>query len=292
MFLDADEHMLIMDDMDSLMSIQDFQKLESGGVKTVYLHEAIHLQTIFSKNNQYESDWSSVDARINPLLENTNLKMLVPFFSNPPRVLQHFWYADNVINYGDPEVGKSIDEYFTLVRNHLPLNRVQLVYAFDSDGEFIWRTKAKSIPYSEQQVIDFMVDRQKLFSIQHNEVWNNLHNTLGWVWDWIDKINSNLCLQFPHCSHYRIQFSHFPMTWPPFAYDIIRKNYDLYGIKSFVGSEYIEGININMPKAIGQKVWGYFTSPIHHYTKRKRVDDWMLAPIHNANKTFIEAWNA
>jgi hypothetical protein len=290
MFLDVDEHMLIMDDIDSKMRLSDFQKLESCGVKTVYLHEAIHLHRIFSNSDCLIPNWEYVDERINPILENTNLKMVVPYFSTPPRALQHFWYANNIINYGNPDVGKSIDDYFRIVRNHLPLNRVQLVYAFDSDGEFIWRTKDRSFPFTEEIVINFMVERQKLFSLQHNEIWNPIHNTLGWIWDVIDNINSRLCLEFPHCNQYRIQFSHFPMTWPSFGQDIIKKNYDLYGIKYFVGSEFIEGININMPKALEQYVWGYLTSPIHHFTKRKQIDTWMLEIIRNANNTFSEVW--
>ena len=280
MFIENDEHIIIMDCEAAPLRRSEFQSLEECGIKTVWLHGGVDL-------NIY---WDNIYRRVEDLLEYTKLKMLLPFFCSPS---QGDWFKNGAIDYANPDVAKSMDdttlkllEYFAPVRD-----RVQLTYAHSGNGEYPWPLKSgpqtTKGPVSKEELARFIADRQKILSSQHNEVWLPMAHILGHFGIIVDEINRVLHLEFADCAHYRIQYTHFPLMSESVRW-IIKSNPQS---KYFVGSEYVEGLVSNYEEGILQGVWGFLTSPTHRLSSQTRVEPGMLKIIRNVNEALCNEYH-
>ena len=62
MFLNPNEHILIMDEAQCLFSLDDLKKLEDVGIQTIYGNCFIYWDKIY-KQGSSELDWSSIDSK-------------------------------------------------------------------------------------------------------------------------------------------------------------------------------------------------------------------------------------
>jgi len=294
MFIGPNDHLIIMD-LAGLefrgfptLSISDFQELESVGVKVVEFTALAHLHL----------DWKIIYDKLDGVLRNTDLKLLCPFWRTSPKDVS--WLSGVEIDYGNPAVGKSIDETTLRFLDGLGNNRdrVQVNYAPGlSGGEVDWMAytyrlipgtvggtgqKAEIPPVSDEGVAEFIVDRQKILSAQHNEVWTSLvnaqivhHHPRRMI------IENALYDAYPDCAHYRINHWYFPNLHDDYGRNMVREN---SRSKYFVGSEWVQGLKTNYDAGMEQKVWGFITAPIHLQSKKSKLDSKMLAIIGEAIK--------
>ena len=62
----------------------------------------------------------------------------------------------------------------------------------------------------------------------------------------------------------------------------------MFGVKYYVGSEYIQGMQEITPHAIKHGV-RLITSPIHSFQKYRRIEPWMLDTIKDTLRQYAEA---
>ena len=284
MFIEPNERLIIMDlaGKELALSVSNFQRLEEVGVRTVE----------FSVLTRLDLDWQIIYNKINEVLENTNLKVLCPFWWTPPTDVNGL--LDSEINYADLAVGKSIDETTLRFLDGLGNNRdsVQVNYAYHTGGEVAWKkysyrllpntigqhdTHSESPPVSDERVAEFIVERQKILSAQHNEVWTSLLNIMCAAHHPRRMIIDNALYDaYPDCAHYRIQHWYFPGVDNDYSRSLIQNNPKS---KYFIGSEWAQGLRDNYDAAMEQKAWGFITAPIHLDSGFSRLEDWMLDRI-------------
>jgi hypothetical protein len=284
MFIEPDERLIIMDlaGKNAPLSLSNFQELESVGVRTIE----------FSVLTWLDLSWQIIYNKIEDIFKNTNLKILCPFWWTPPTNVN--WLLDDEINYADPAVGKSIDEVTLRFLDGLgnARDRVQVNYAYYTGGEVAWKhypyrllpntvgqssRQAEPPPVSDERVAEFIVERQKILSSQHNEVWTSLLNTMCAAHHPRRMIIDNALYDaYPDCNHYRIQHWYFPCMTDDVSCSLIRNNPKS---KYFVGSEWVQGLETNYAAGMEQGVWGFITAPIHPHSRESKLNNEMLAII-------------
>ena len=281
MFLEKNERLLLMDYSQippagankpkRFLSISDWQKIEGVGIKTIWWEHFDYLNP----------DWR---VRVDDFLENTNLKILLPFWYRPPSSYKWLVGKYNNIDYANPDVGKEIDEVTLSLLDELDdiKDRVQLIFAYRG-GEFAWQGNPvlDNPPVPWEEVVKFIVERQKILSSQHNEVWSTLHDFLALRSNqlhWPKVLNDTLYAEFSDCEHYRILHAFFGPEGNFTAYNrlaLMRNPRSKY----FIGSEYVEGLSSNYDEGLELGTWGFITSPIHYLTEHMGLEDWMLDGI-------------
>lgn len=283
MFLEKDERLLIMELVNAIaggtsymnqtnLSISDFQKLEEAGIKTIYLECFSHLNL----------DWQIMFDKLDDILENTNLKLICPFwYASPPG---ENWLLHKEINYADPNVGKSIDEVTLKFLDQLGnrRDRVQVTYAYNQGGEFLWAVDKNWGTHNalDEMVAEFIVERQRILSSQHNEVWSAMHDAMGGAWETSLVVNNALYAEFPDCQHYRIQHAYFAWNTRPDGGSPDRIPWAKY----FIGSDYVAGLTTNYDLGIKHGTWGFLTAPLHHEGTESVLQDRMIDGIKVALK--------
>jgi hypothetical protein len=271
----------------SVLSISDFQGLEDVGVSTVEFSALAHL----------DLDWKIIYDKLDEVLRNTDLKLLCPFWRTSPKDVSWLDAKGIEIDYGNPAVGKSIDETTLRFLDGLGNNRdrVQVNYAPGlSGGEVDWmryeyrlnpgQTGAHNRvgevpPVSDERVAEFIVDRQKILSAQYNEVWTSFVTTQRepshprWM-----IIENALYDAYPidEYEHYRIQHWYFDNLNNDLQRGLVRKN---SRSKYFVGSNFVRGLETNYAAGMEQGVWGFITAPIHAHSKKTALEEGMLNTI-------------
>lgn len=309
MFLDPTEHILIMDEVTCPFSLDDLKKLEGAGIKTVFGNCFIRWDEIY-KQGISELDWSSIDRNIERYL-HTNLKLLLPTYYTMPGWFPSEWYIKNteipehrIPNYGNEDFRNAVDNFINQILIHYAdiQDRIQLIYAIPSGGEFVIDPFMEdNFPFTDDDVIDFVIGRQKLFVKQHEEIWMSFHNWLGnargWNREHLPLLYDALRDEFPYVPRYSIQFAHFMIgafSTTDVSLQLKVKRYNRkYGIQFFIGSQYCDGLIMNIDAAIQQGVRGFFTAPFHLENPKKptHLEDWMLTAMVETNKRFEEAYN-
>ena len=273
MFLEKDERLLIMEiyplknysSQFLTLSILDLLKVERVGVKTIHWDNFCFT----------DPDW---EDRLNNILENTNLKILLPFWFYPPPGAN--WFLGGEINYADADVGKEIDEYTLKCLDLISYakDRVQLTYAYASSGEFYWLKYEDwgAHEHQNEMVAEFVVERQKILSSQHDEVWMKPHDVMGGALHTSLVVNNALYAAFPDCKHYRVQHHYFPWINRLWVDAPLRR---VPWAKYFVGSQWVAGLGTNYDRGMGHGAWGFLTSPVHTEARETRINDEMLAMI-------------
>jgi hypothetical protein len=311
MFIRPDEHIIIMEDLYNPFSLDDLHKIEDAGIKTVYVTHPFCWNLIANRVVRDSSfwDWGSVDKRLEILLK-TGLKLMLPFYHTTPDWFPDEWYIQkhpteldhNIPNYANEDFIGAVDEFLVGALNHYRdiRDRVQLTYAIPAGGEFLWdAVLTENFPATDEQIINFVVGRQKILAKQHNEIWMLFHNFLGDPMNWnnthLPVLYQALANEFVGTDIYSIQGAHFSCGYTTSNENQMKvKEYNKkFGIKFFVGSDYCEGLSTNFDAALEQGVRGFLTAPLHHSHPKqfKVVKPWMVDAIKEANQKFMEISN-
>jgi hypothetical protein len=262
------------------ISIPELVKLEEAGIETFFMNESTYLNV----------PWESWLNRIDAIMQETNLKVMIDFFYAP----LHDWWLIPLersessyreyrhVDYENPEVGPSMDRCMLDILDRVDETRVQLVYGGVLGGEFLWQDNSLPCPLPIEALIEFYVDRQKICANLHGEVWTLFHHNLGGALTTTTAINNALYDAFPidEYDHYRIQFVQFS---PPLGAEL--EGFNKMALRSnpkskyFVGSEWVEGLITNYEKAMEHGTYGFLTAPLHPMNNRTRMEDWMFDNI-------------
>jgi hypothetical protein len=301
MFIKPDDYIILMeDDIYYPLSAEDVKMVVSAGTGVVYVPRTINWGKIGSKGSY---DWLSLDRAIDKYL-NTDLRLLLPLDWNIPPWFPDSWCLENktIPNYANPDLMSAIDTFIYDILDHLydVKDRIQLIYAIPSGGEFLWDgVRPDPFPVSDDVIHNFILGRQKILYSQHGEIWLHLHNFIGGPRNWN---NTHLSFLYEVLSNiyrdafYSIQFAHFSIGGMNFTnlecQSMVTQYNEKYGIKFFVGSDYCEGMVKNFDAAIKQKVRGFFTcprhleNPIHH----NLIEPRMIDIIKETNRKFREVY--
>ena len=285
MFITKTDYIIILEVAGKPISIPDLLKLEEAGIETILLADYTYLGL----------PWNVFLNRIDSIIQETNLKILINFFYAP----LHDWWLIPIeqsslsyrkyrhINYENPEVGPSIDRYMMDVLGRVDRTRVQIIFAGAFGGEFLWEDNTTPCPVPIEVLTGFMVDRQRICANQFGEVWMMHHHNLGGNLDTTTAINDALYNAFPvdEYEHYRIQSIQFAPAATAEGEEF-NKNAVLSNSRSkyFVGSEWTEGLKTNYDKAMEHGVYGFLTAPMHTFIPQVKIEDWMLDNIREAIK--------
>ena len=309
MFIEQDEHIIIMEDFYNPFNRDDLSMLEDTGIKTIYMTSPICWNRIYKRDSS-EKEWSELDRKLDVLLQS-NFKLLMPFYHTMPDWFPNSWYLMKhelethiIPNYGNKEFQQAVDTFAYEVLDHFSdiTNRMQLTYSIPAGGEFLWEStfSVRQFPATVDDVKDFVIGRQRLLSKQYGEMWLLFHNFLGTLDNWnnqyLPDLYQALIDEFPDVPLYSIQGAHFACGNSPTyegGQDKVRTYNERYGVKFFVGSEYCEGLVTNFDAAVRQNVYGFLTSPLHHQNPNKPVhmEGWMVENLKEADRKLKEIWN-
>lgn len=310
MFLEKDEHILPFESTVYPFSIDDLKMMEDAGIKTIYVTHVFYWNQI-QKQFCTDMDWSSVDARIEKYL-HTNLKMMLPFYVTMPRWFPPDWYLDNtpsddrcvIPNYANERFQIFVDRFFWKILRHYKdiRDRIHLTYAIPAGGEFPWDANlTNNFPISDEDLFQFVIDRQKFLSMQYGEVWSVFHNFLGDSDNWNNKhlplLYEAMRKEFPDLPIYSIQGPHFSVGKKDYYTDEknqrkVTEYTEKFGIKFFVGPDYCEGLKVNIEKAIEQKAYGFIIAPLgeENTVTHTYIEQWMADAMKKANDRFREIY--
>lgn len=306
MFIKPDDHIIIMeDDFYDPFNDEDIKMLIDAGVGIVHIPHAICWDKIYERNSPH-LEWYSLDSAIEKYLKY-DLRLTIPFFYTMPRWFPSNWYIDNTKpepdcvtpNYANEELGQAIDNFAGEVLDHLRdvSHKIQLTYAIPSLGEFLWDgVMPDPYPTSDENVHNFIINRQKMLVKQHGEIWLYLHNFMGGSRNWnntrLPFLYQALKYEFMDVPIYSVQFAHFAVGISPTNWEcqsMITKYHDEYGIEFFVGSGNCGGLSTNFDAMIKQKARGFFTAPLmQFFANNEHIQPWMVEAIKKANRKFEE----
>ena len=301
MFIEPDEHVIIMEDTSLLpFSSDDLRKLEDGGVRTIFVTNIICWNKIYSGG-----DWSTIDSKIDKF-EKTNLKLIIPFhgkdlppkfkwnndawLSQRPSFTRWADYSSFAPDYSNPEYVQAVDNFADELFKRYSDRKIQFIFAIPDDGEFPFFPHWNEWPIPIETMLKFIHGRQEVLSKQYGEIWTNYHNQTGcWNAKYVPLMYETLRKEFPNIPYYAVQFEHFTLGVPSQVF--IKKHTEEHGIRFFVGSNYVEGLRDNLKAGIEQKTWGFLTAPLHRCNpvKHTHVEDWMISIIQKANERLCEA---
>lgn len=305
MFIEENEHVIIMEDDRFQFSLDDLKKLEDAGIKTIFLANVIKWNEIYTYKN-----WTCIDSRIEKF-SKTSLKVIIPFHGKDlpekfrwqdkdgwlkqrPDYISFYDFSHFMPDYVNPEYALAVDDFYSDLYSKYNYNSsrlTQFIYAIPDDGEFPFFPHWPEQPISNDALLDFIYGRQHELIKQYGELWTCFHNQTGlWNATYIHTVYDMLKREWPRVNRYAIQFEHFIHMPPTQLY--VKKYAEDYGVRFFVGSNYVEGLQDNLYRGINQKIWGFLTAPMHRLndTRHTKVEDWMIPVIQKANKELCEVW--
>ena len=303
MFIEDDEHVIIMEDTDRFpFSLDDLKKLEDGGVRTIFLTCVIKWNEIYTHKN-----WTCIDSRIEKF-SKTNLKLIIPFhgkdlpdqfrWKDKTGWLDHrpdytAWsdFSHFMPDYVNPEYVQAVDDFAYQLFDKYADRRIQFIYAIPDDGEFPFFPHWPEQPISNDKLLDFILGRQMLLLSQYKELWTCFPNQTGmWNATYVPTVYDMLKQYFPEYHRYAVQFEHF--IHMPQSQLFVKKYAKEYGVRFFVGSNYVEGLTDNLQRGIDQDIWGFLTAPLHRLNdaRHTKIEDWMIPVIQKANRELCEVW--
>lgn len=281
MFLQPDERVIIMQEAISPFTVEELIAMRGAGVKTVYLQGVVRWHDMQPEAGA-PIDYTRVDGEVEKCLK-AGLKALLPQLYQCPRWKPDGWYlkrtANSIPHPGSLQAADDIDEWTRKLIERYGGPEVQVVYSIPENGEFPdtdWPTNHHPIP--GDVIAWFVTGRMAALAAQHGEIWEALHHYGNPPY--IDPVFVSLAHAYPGLPHYNIQFTHFVHTWSG-QVGAVQRARELYGIQTFGGSEYCQGMDRYLGRAKAERVW-YFTCPNHSYQGEKRVQPWMVEAIGRA----------
>jgi hypothetical protein len=289
MFIEPNEHIIIMDQAYNLLMPDELAMLRDVGIKTIHLSSGIRWRYIQPRPGVHYL--KHLDARVDEY-ERAGLKALIAFFNSVPMWKPWEWYFGNsaqkgsgFFSYTNPDTASDIDDFAALLIERYKGRPVQFVYAMPSDGEFpVPVPRGERLPIEDDDLAAWTVARQKQLEAQHGEVWGALHHTCSP--SYLEPIIKAQKDTFPNANHYSLQYRYWNHTINVF--DGVNHIQEKYGVKYYVGSEYIQGMKIIAPYAVELGV-RLIASPIHSLQEHRRVAPWMLDVIRDTLRQYEEA---
>ena len=287
MFIGPDEHILIMDQGSNLLMPDELVMLRDAGIQTVYLQGGVCWNHIQPRHGVWY--FEHLDARIAEY-ERAGLKVLIGFISTMPYWKPADWYFNRegrgIMSYTNPEAAADIDDFASRLIERYKGMDAQLVYAMPADGEFpmTYRPGGGRMPISDGDLAAWIVERQRQLDAQYNEVWSAFH--FSCFPTFIGPTLKALQEAYPESNHYSLQYTYW--QHPHNVHAAVQASQKMFGIKYYVGSEYIQGMRQVAPWAIQHGV-RFITSPIHSFQEHRRVEPWMLDTIRDTLRLYEEA---
>jgi hypothetical protein len=300
MFMRPDEHIVIMEVGRNLNPVigphfmlpDEYKRLVDIGLNTIYHQHAIDWQEM-QPTEESPIDFSLLDEYMETIIK-TGCKALIPFFHTCPQWKTPEWYGFRgpygIPNYGAAWVGEEIDNFAKLIISRYDPKYFQLIYAIPVDGEFPaeFGPNHRDIPFPWPWLANFLIERQRLLSQQHGEIWTAYHHYTSPVW--FEPVHDALQAALPDVTHYAIQFTHF-VHHRRVQVERLQWARDKWGIKYFAGSEYCQGLEKHLPLAIEQGIWGFITAPLYPGPCPERLDQWQVDALDAANKALCARWS-
>ena len=286
-FIEDDERLLIMDmnlSPDSIaLTYDEMVMLKGAGVKTLYFQAGMRWD-IMQPSLDAPFDWSRIDRFVNDA-RRAGLKMLIPvIYAFPHWFPDEFFFSReaNGESYGVPDYNSAeaagiIDDMICATINRYTADDCQVVFSIPSNGEFPfhqWPSNGSTVGYDMDTFVSWVVDRQRLFVAQHDEVWTAYHpytNPTYWR-----PLYGALFSEFPIARHYGIIFT-YVQHGQPHIQQLIDSN-RLGGMRYFAGAEYVQGLRPNMGKLKAGNMRALI-APKHPYQKYDKIEEWMLDDI-------------
>jgi len=297
MFIEPDEYLIIMDmndnDVNRRLTFDEMLMLKDAGVKTIYWQAAIRWEQM-QPTPDAPFDWSRVDEYVE-MIRRAGLKVLIPFiYSFPKWKPDNFFFSREVVeqaygvmSYTNPAVAAELDAMLKEAIRRYTADDVQLVYSIPCNGELafhLW-TFDNKCHCPEDVLVNWVIERQKIFEPQHGEIWTAYHpytDPLYWK-----PIYNALFETFPQSKHYGIIFTYVQHGMRHF-HTRIKENQER-GMTYYGGTEYIQGMRTNVPKLLSGNM-RMLTAPKHPYQKIDRVTGWAQDEIRWALEQYHTDW--
>jgi hypothetical protein len=256
----------------------DLARLRNVGVTTLYLQAAINWNHIESAPGIYH--WGILDRYVERI-HKYDLKALIPVFYSSPTWKPDDWYLEKeskddiyqepawTPNYRSIITRLDIYDFINKLQKRYNGWKVQFIFSIPLDGEFPFPVPLKRC--SDEILANFVVGAQIEFAKSYNEAWFPQH-----FWglpSYMDAIYK-MCHETPEvmdAEFYGIQFTHFPHGETHQVGAVAKATQD-WGVKYFVGSEYIGGLKTNWEAFQRQQLHGLLTAPIHRYTGKTHLE--------------------
>ena len=290
MFIKPDEHIIIMDQSSNLLMPDELAMLRDAGVQTIYLTAGVNWSQIQPRPGVWHLEY--LDARIEEY-ERAGLKALIGFVSAVPRWKPDDWYFSpssrkdgrGFISYTNPQTAADIDDFAGRLIERYEGYQAQLVYAMPADGEFpIPLPRGSRLRISDNDLSAWVVARQRQLEAQYGEIWGAFHFTCCPTY--VIPIIKALKEAYPESNHYSLQYTYWHHQYTVHA--TVQAMQQMFGVKYYVGSEYIQGMKLVTPHAIKHGI-RLIASPIHSFQEHRRVKPWMLDVIKDSLRQFEEA---
>lgn len=290
MFIEPNEHIIIMDQGSNVLMPDELVMLRDAGIKTIYLTNGIKWMRIQPRPGVWY--FEELDARIEDY-EQAGLKAVIGVFgSSMPYWKPWDWFFDGKSprghgfhSYTNPETAAGIDDFAARLIERYRGKRVQFAYAMPASGEFPTPIpRGAQSPILDEDLAAWVVARQKQLEAQYNEVWSAFHFTCcpTYIIPTIEALKE----AYPDSAHYSLQYKYF--NQPHNVQAAVVGAQKKYGVQYYVGSEYVQGMKLLAPYAVQHGV-RLLTSPIHSYQPRRRVEPWMLDVIRDTLGLYEEA---
>lgn len=289
MFIGKDEHIIIMDECSHPLSQDALIRLRGSGIRTIYAQGLVYLERMQSTPFG-QIDWSVIDVYMERI-KKADLRVLMPDIYHFPMWMPNDWYFSHeragIPSYTNADMAKYIDDYYHAILERYPYDWFQLVYGMPENGEFADSYLPRpDHPIPPAQIAQFVVDRQKILSKQHNEVWTAFH------WNgspnYMDVVYTALKDNFPDCAHFAVQYTYYNQPPEINMPVLIKRAQTLYNIRYFVGSQYCEGLRDNLENAVNFPL-DLLCAPIHSFTGHQDIEDWMLDVIKNGIARYAQS---
>lgn len=288
MFIEPDDYLLIMDmnegnDVD--LTLDEMHLLKDVGVKTLYYWAAFRWDRM-QPTPTSPINWGDAD-RFVERARKAGLKMLLPFvYSYPKWKPDEFFHSRELVehcygipNYINEQATAEIDELMREAILRYWADDVQVIWSIPGNGEFpfhIWPRHGE-LECPMESLIEWVLARQRVLVQQHNEIWTMYHPyTAPKYWH---PLYDALFAEFPDAKHYGIIFTYVQHLHPHFM-PFLQYNKDR-GMTYYGGTEYVQGMEANVPRLLGDGV-RMLTAPKHMYQPKRAIEPWMLDEIEKA----------
>ena len=253
MFVHPDNRLLVMNTNDGrTLTADEMRMLVDAGLDTIYMQGAIYWDRM-QPSPGAPLDWRNPDEQVEAARQ-AGAKILMPFCYSLPAWKPDNWFHSREIiatsygiaSYTNPDVAAELDAFALEVIERYKGDDFQLIFSLPCNNEFpftMWPTTPLS-PIPVEDLAQWVVDRQRIYEAQYNEVWTAYHpytNPVYW-----DAVYGALFSFYPFARHYGITFTyvqHNHLHIKP----LIKRNQDK-GMIYYGGAEYVQGMRVNYDK--------------------------------------------
>lgn len=310
MLLGKDERILFMDcEVDYATPTirvpkEDLVSLVGAGVKT-----AMSFSTNWGMVEPVrgERDWSFYDNRMEELT-SAGMKVYLHCLTRFPEWMPKEWVLVDLHKkvFDAPSMWNKEAWDYTLgfiqeIHDRYSSDQIVVVNSWLSDGEVFMpgelacfdksakdqyqklfgRIPERNLPETEawykERVFGAMNEINKiLIQNSHSELWTMLHpaiGTYGCCAPWIEQYLASIRVLWPDAI-----INQLLCTWAQWdcLYPRVKSMSETYRTEVFGGAEYATGIYDNSMKAIANGLRGVLCGPTHPFTKKTRIEPWML----------------